>query len=95
MGSLLPYFLGGFVGARGEAENANCCSVTARHMGGVFGFGLEKVIYRNWTFDANYSYLGLRKADYDFRPFGGAVVTYGYKAHNLTASVNYRLSRPA
>jgi outer membrane immunogenic protein len=89
-GNYLPYFIGGFVWARGEAENVNCCAVRANHTGSVFGVGLETKIYKNWSFDTNYSYVGMRKADYDFTPFGGAVVTYGYNSHNLTAAVNYR-----
>jgi outer membrane immunogenic protein len=90
MGNYLPYVIGGYVWARGEAENAGCCSVTARHTGGLIGLGLETAIYQNWTLDVNWSYVDMSKSDYNFTPFGGAVVTYGFKAHNLTAAVNYR-----
>lgn len=87
---MLPYAFAGFAWGRGEAENAGCCIVEADHNGGIFGIGLEKALSPNWTIDIHYSYLFLDEANYDFTPFGGVVVSYGYDSHNFTLGVNYR-----
>lgn len=90
MGNWMPYVLGGFVWARGEGTSVGCCTVRANHTGGFIGGGIETLIARNWSVELNYSYVSVGKSDYDFTPFGGSVLQYGYNSHNLTAAVNYR-----
>jgi opacity protein-like surface antigen len=90
MGNAMPYIFGGFVWARGEANNPGCCAIEADHTGGIIGIGYEQVIAPGWTLDAHYSYMDLSEEGYNFAAFGGGTVVFGYSSHNFTVGVNYR-----
>jgi opacity protein-like surface antigen len=90
MGSWLPYAVAGGVWARGEATSVGVGSADADHTGYIVGLGVETYIARHWTVDVNYTYIDMSKEHYDFTPFGGAVLSYGYHSSNLTLAINYR-----
>lgn len=90
MGPWLPYIIGGGVWGRGEAIVVNIASVQQDHWGGIVGVGIEHRVARNWSVDANYTYIGMSRETYNFVPFGGLPVVHGFDSHNVTIGVNYR-----
>jgi high affinity Mn2+ porin len=89
-GHWMPYILAGGVWATGQAEVVGIAKVDAHHTGYILGLGAEYRLYRNWSIDALYSYVSVGKETYNFAPFGGVAVVYGYESHNFTVAANYR-----
>jgi opacity protein-like surface antigen len=90
-GNYLPYVFGGVAWARGEGTRVGVGSATADHTGFVLGLGLEAYLARHWTIDVNYTYLNLSREGYNFVPFGGSVLQYGFESHNFLIGAHYRI----
>jgi high affinity Mn2+ porin len=92
-GRFMPYVLGGGVWGRGEASVAGVpgvVAVEADHTGYIVGVGVEYRLFHNWSIDGAYHYVSMEKATYNFIPFGGVPVIYGYDSHAFTVGANYR-----
>jgi len=89
MGNYLPYAVAGLVWGRGESTSPFAV-VRQDHNGYVVGFGVEYRWLPRWTIDANYSFVSMAKATYNFIPFGGALAIRGFESHNFTIGVNWR-----
>jgi outer membrane immunogenic protein len=89
MGDFLPYAVAGLVWGRGESSSPFAV-VRQDHQGYVVGFGLEYRWSPRWTIDANYSFVSMNKATYNFIPFGGALAIRGFDSHNITIGLNWR-----
>jgi opacity protein-like surface antigen len=89
-GPWLPYALGGAVWGGGEATVVGVGTVKEDHFGYIVGGGVEYRFHRNWSIDANYSFISMGKEAYNFVPFGGLAVVHGFESHNFMIGANLR-----
>jgi high affinity Mn2+ porin len=89
MGSYLPYAVAGLVWGRGESSSPFAV-ISQDHSGYVVGLGFEYRWLPNWSIDANYTFVSMEKATYNFIPFGGGLAIRGFDSHNFTIGLNWR-----
>jgi outer membrane immunogenic protein len=88
MGDWLPYLTGGWAYGRGTRTSsvAGAGSVSAGHTGWVAGVGVEYAITPGWSVKAEYQYVNLGNATYNFPV--GATPSVGLNIHSLLFGVN-------
>jgi len=87
--NFLPYLTGGTTFGNIKATNSALSSASATKVGWTIGFGLEYMLFSNWSVKAEYLYADLGKFDCGL-PCSAEPDNFSFKANIIRAGLNYR-----